>query len=69
VRIEPKTRSLEFTEEDSTLTVRYSNRGDPYRDGVEFNFDNGRSNTRVLLSYEEVEKLNVKLEEFLRGNP
>ena len=68
MRIEPKTRSLEFTEEDSTLTVRY-NRGDPYRDGVEFNFDNGRSNTRVLLSYEEVEKLNVKLEEFLRGNP
>ena len=38
MKIELKTKSLVFTEDDYEMRVQYGNRGDPFREGVEFCF-------------------------------
>jgi hypothetical protein len=50
------------------LRVQYDNRGEPYRQGVDFTFDscNGRTiPVWVFLERDEVERLRDKLSEFL----
>lgn len=72
MRIEPKTKPLVFTEEDHEFRVQYSNRGEPYRDGVEFVFDRPGTSAIapvwVLLNGDEVRQLRDKLSEFLGAN-
>lgn len=61
-------KPLVFSEDDHEMSVQYSNRGDPYRDGVEFMFDRRDRNSVpvwVLLDRDEVQKLRDKLNEFL----
>lgn len=61
-------RPLRFTEDDGEFTVQYSNRGEPFREGVEFVFDRQDGRTCpvwVLLDRDEVRKLRDKLNEFL----
>lgn len=61
-------KPLIFSEDDHEMSVQYSNRGDPWRDGVEFMFDRRDRNSVpvwVLLDRDEVEKLRDKLNEFL----
>jgi hypothetical protein len=63
-----KVRPLIFTEDDHELNVRYSNRGEPFREGVEFSFDRRDGRTCpiwVLLDRHEVKQLRDKLNEFL----
>lgn len=60
---------LVFTESDHELRIQYSNRGEPFRDGVECGFYHRDGvafpAVRVLLNHEEVEQLRDKLTEFL----
>ena len=60
-------RPLEFTEDDCTMTVQYDNRGEPYRNGVEFSFDREGPGpvVWVLLDRAEVAQLRDRLNEFL----
>lgn len=61
-------RPLVFTEDDNELTVRYGNRGEPFRQGVELMFDRCDGRTCpiwVLLDRHEVLTLKTKLDEFL----
>jgi hypothetical protein len=61
-------KPLVFTEDDHELTVRYGNRGEPFRSGVEFTFDRMDGRTCpiwVLLERREVQTLRDKLNEFL----
>lgn len=61
-------RPLIFAEDGHELRIQYSNRGEPFRDGVEFTFDSGGINGRsiwVLLDRQDVETLRDKLTEFL----
>lgn len=61
-----KVRPLIFTEDDHELIVHYSNRGEPFRDGVEFVFDRmDACPISVLLDRDEVKRLRDKLTEFL----
>ena len=72
MQISSRTKPLVFTEDDHEMRVQYSNRGEPYREGVEFVFDNpGTSRVCpiwVLLEHHEVEQLRDKLNEFLGAN-
>lgn len=66
-----KVKPLVFTEDDQSLTVHYSNRGEPFRDGVEFQFERTSCDMPavwVLLDIDEVKTLRDKLTEFLNGN-
>lgn len=69
VKVYQNTKPLVFNESDHELRVQYGNRGDPFREGVEFVFDTpGTSRvcpTWVLLERCEVEQLRDKLNEFL----
>lgn len=71
MEIRRSTGPLTFTEDDSKLEVSYSNRGEPFRDGVEFSFSSDvwlrGGSVQVLLSRMEVEALRDKLNEFLAG--
>lgn len=60
-------RSLRFSEGSHHLTVQFANRGEPYRQGVEFQFDTGldRAISWVMLDRREVLQLRDKLNEFL----
>lgn len=61
-----KVKPLVFTEGENTLTVGYSNRGDPFRDGVEMSFECERCWVAVLLDEDrDVQLLRDKLSEFL----
>ena len=63
-------RPLRFSEDDHELTVQYSNRGEPFRDGVELMFDRQDGRTCpiwVLLDRDDVQKLRDKLNEFLEA--
>ena len=47
---------VKFTDdEDNSLSVRYSNRGEPYRSGIEFCIDQGWDKTSVEVFIEERE--------------
>jgi len=62
-------KPLVLTDGDgSEVRVSYDNRGEPYREGVEFSFDKCDGRTRpiwVFLERHEVESLREKLDEFL----
>lgn len=64
-------KPLKFREEDHEMSVQYSNRGEPFRDGVEFCFSRSDFDwvkmpaTWVLLDRSEVQQLRDKLTEFL----
>lgn len=61
-------KPLVFREAENTVSVQYSNRGEPYREGVELTFvDNSwnKPHVAVLLEDEEVVKLRNKLNEYL----
>lgn len=61
-------KPLVFKEDGHTIEVAYSNRGEPYRDGVEITFDNDdhrQPATWVLLDSHEVRVLRDKLTEYL----
>ena len=61
-------RPLRFSEEDHQMSVRYSNRGDPFRQGAEFHFERLDSigcEVWVLLDRDEVTRLRDKLNKFL----
>lgn len=61
-----KVKPLVFTEGDDRLTVGYSNRGEPYRAGVELQFEGDRCWVAVLLDDDrDVRALRDKLDEFL----
>lgn len=60
-----KVRPLEFAEGEDRLTVRYSNRGDPFQQGVELSFVNDRCWVAVLLEDRELRLLYARLGEFL----
>ena len=52
MKVRETVKPLVFTENEGELRIAYSNRGEPFRDGVEFQFDklNGRTSpTYVLL--------------------
>ncbi len=72
MRIESKVKPLVFSEDDHEMRVQYSNRGDPFREGVEFVFDVPATSrvcpVWVLLNRREVEQLRDKLSEFLGTN-
>lgn len=63
------TKPLVFENDDDRLSIHYDNQGDPFWEGVCFQFeDRGfRSNTsnRVLLDVNEIRTLRDKLNEFL----
>ncbi len=56
---------LVFTEDDHEMSVHYSNRGEPFSDGVEFHFCGEGASAWVLLDASEVRGLRDKLTEFL----
>lgn len=61
-------KPLKFTEDGCEMSVAYSNRGEPFRRGVEFAFDSNDVKTVpiwVLLDRDEVALLRDKLDEFL----
>jgi hypothetical protein len=59
-------KRLLFVEDGHEMSVHYSTRGDPFRDGVEFVFDkSGGSPVWVLLDRMEIALLRDKLNEFL----
>lgn len=63
-------KPIVFTEDDCEMTVRYSNRGDPYQQGAEFCFEQMRKDSLpvwVLLDRDEVTQLRDKLNEFLES--
>jgi len=64
-----KVPPLVFTEGDDELTVRYSNRGEPFRAGVELSFRSDRCWVAVLLEDRELRLLHAKLGEFLGVKP
>lgn len=68
MQVQQKVRRLVFTEDDGELAVTYANRGEPFRDGVEFSFDRQDGRTCpiwVMLNASEVRMLRDKLNEFL----
>lgn len=61
-------KPLVFKEDGHTIEVGYSNRGEPYRDGVQILFTNDEYRqpaTLVLLDSSEVRSLRDKLTEYL----
>lgn len=61
-------KPIHFSEDDHQMSVHYSNRGDPFRQGVEFVFerlDGTSAEVYVLLDRDEVTLLRDKLNEFL----
>lgn len=60
-------KSLQFVEGSNLLTIHFANRGEPYRQGVELNFDSGlnKFTSWVMLDRREVLQLRDKLNEFL----
>lgn len=59
-------KSLIFREDDNEFVVGYSNRGEPYRDGLEFSFRDDRlGSISVLLEDEELEQLYNHIGKFL----
>ena len=60
-----KVPPLVFREGDDQVLVQYSNRGDPWREGVELSFEGDRRWVAVLLEEWEVRQLRDKLNEFL----
>lgn len=60
-----KVKPLVFTEGENTLTVQYSNRGEPFRDGVEMSFQCDRCWVAVLLEDRELRLLYETLGRFL----
>lgn len=59
---------LVFREDGDEVTVRYSNRGEPYRNGVQLAFKDDSYNkpyVQVLLDESEVVQLRDKLNEYL----
>jgi hypothetical protein len=61
-------KPLVFSEDERELRVEYGNRGEPFRDGVEFTFarlDGRTCPIWVLLDRDEVQTLRDKLNEFL----
>ena len=65
MKINSNVRPLVFEEDGCRLVVAHDTRGEPFREGVEFSFDDGRSFTRVMLQHNEVKKLRERLNEFL----
>ena len=69
MRINSREPALVFTEDEHTLRIGYSNRGEPFREGVEIELDfqqGTRSDCRyVLLNLDEVRQLRDKLSRFL----
>lgn len=69
MQVNKSTKPLNFTEDDDEMRVCYSNRGEPFRDGVEFQFNRLSSHregvVHVLLDACEVKQLRDKLNEFL----
>ena len=69
MQVNQRTQPLVFTEDEDEIRVCYSNRGEPFRDGVEFQFSSRFSYSqvavRVLLDAAEVRRLRDKLNEFL----
>ena len=69
VKVDQSVKPLVFEEDGDELRVCYSNRGEPFREGVQFQFNSQDRRTaqvcRVLLSPEEVLQLRDKLNEFL----
>lgn len=61
-------KPLVFTEGDDKVTVQYSNRGEPYREGVQISFVDeswNKPHVAVLLEDDEVVKLRDKLNAYL----
>ena len=51
MKVVRSTKLLVFTEDGSTVSVRYGNEGEPFREGVSISFDSEvyKSHVRVLL--------------------
>jgi hypothetical protein len=62
-------KPLVFEEDGDELRITYSNRGEPFREGVEFQFNNLDEQrtqvSRVMLDSREILQLRNKLNEFL----
>lgn len=61
-------KPLVFRDGDGKLSVHYDNRGEPFREGVEIEFDREDGRTcpvYVLLDRDDVERFRNKLNEFL----
>jgi hypothetical protein len=69
-KIRSSVKPLRFTEGSHSIAVHYSNRGEPFREGVEIAFDSDCKEVRpvwVLLNRSEVMELRDKLSEFLES--
>lgn len=65
-------KPLVFREDANTVSVQYSNRGEPYREGVELTFADdswNKPHVAVLLEDDEVVKLRDKLNAYLGQLP
>ena len=58
-------RRLEILSEDGSLSVRYGNRGEPYRDGIEIAIEKNGKVVMAFLDLVEAKEVKDKLSEFI----
>jgi hypothetical protein len=60
----------EFTSDyGDCLTVRYDNRGEPYREGIGFSFSDGETNIDILLLKDEALRLRDLIDKLYGEQP
>jgi hypothetical protein len=66
MKLDQQTKRAVFDGEDGErLVVRYDNRGEPYRSGATFSFEQGDIETSVFMERRELEQLSTWLVAFL----
>lgn len=66
MKVNSNVRPVKFHGEDGeTLTVRPSNMGEPFRDGMDFTIESGDDYFGAFLTQGEIRRLHNKLGEYL----
>jgi hypothetical protein len=68
MKVNSNVRPVKFHGEGGeTLTVRPSNMGEPYRDGMDFTVEDGDDYFGAFLTASEIKRLHAKLGEYLNN--
>jgi len=63
----PKRIRLDGVDANTSLTIEYDNRGEPYREGLSFEIEDNGEWVRVMLERYELGKLKAAIDAALEG--